>query len=423
MKIKKILFLILSLLFSGIFAFAKDLEVKYPGLDGIAADQADFASFARYIFSFAIISSSAIALIILIIGGLRYVASRGNSGEITKAKAQIFSAIFGLLILASSYMLLFTINPGLVKFNLPETLNFPLTPLPPFPPPQSPDQNNLLWRINDIVNNVNNLLDADNGLPKTINDLQNSVLKCDCAKTHPLCVCLATGDALNNPVKAGDEPYYMQGACNAQYCYSRSIEGPCADYYSIKAGGQKIIASLEEILYYKNRITAERDDFLDQIDIIGRYIDFYQQKIKAQQDYIKQNPADKSAQQDLQYLTDTMNNFTDEKNECEMLQQQMQDFAKAIEKLQSPISDDDGIVKLPDRCQENVKEKCQGKCEGGCHNKSQCGPGSCGGGNPCPIDEIKQKGEKIQSAIDNIKNIGDQIKDTINALVNLYYQI
>jgi len=48
-------------------------------------------------------------------GGVRWLLSAGKPGEIEKAKSQITNAIFGLILLLSSYVILNTINPDLVN--------------------------------------------------------------------------------------------------------------------------------------------------------------------------------------------------------------------------------------------------------------------------------------------------------------------
>lgn len=54
-------------------------------------------------------------------GGVRWLLAAGKPGEIEKAKTQITNAIFGLILLLSSFVILNTINPDLVNgiFDLP----------------------------------------------------------------------------------------------------------------------------------------------------------------------------------------------------------------------------------------------------------------------------------------------------------------
>lgn len=60
-----------------------------------------------------------IAVIMMMIGGLRYVLASG-SGNVKGAKDQIRNAIVGLTLLMSVYMILFIVNPNLVGLTFPE---------------------------------------------------------------------------------------------------------------------------------------------------------------------------------------------------------------------------------------------------------------------------------------------------------------
>lgn len=55
-----------------------------------------------------------VAMGIVIYGGILYITAVGNPSKQTEAKAWIKSAIYGLLLLLLSYLLLYTINPAIV---------------------------------------------------------------------------------------------------------------------------------------------------------------------------------------------------------------------------------------------------------------------------------------------------------------------
>lgn len=61
--------------------------------------------------------ASALSVIFIIIGGVKYVTTDSFGGK-SDAKDTIESAIMGLLLAIGSYAILFTINPSLVRFNL-----------------------------------------------------------------------------------------------------------------------------------------------------------------------------------------------------------------------------------------------------------------------------------------------------------------
>jgi len=73
-----------------------------------------------YSWSFYIVGFAAFAMILF--AGVVWFTSAGNASKISQARSYISNAILGLIILFSSYLILNTINPDLVK----GTINFPL---------------------------------------------------------------------------------------------------------------------------------------------------------------------------------------------------------------------------------------------------------------------------------------------------------
>lgn len=59
-----------------------------------------------------------LATVFIMYGGVRYIISFGNPGSLQSAKETIESALVGLLIAISSYMILYFINPNLTRFDL-----------------------------------------------------------------------------------------------------------------------------------------------------------------------------------------------------------------------------------------------------------------------------------------------------------------
>lgn len=75
-----------------------------------------------------------VAIIMIIVAGLQWASSAGNESTISSAKDRIGKAVFGLVLIISSYTILHTINPELVRFDdlnilyieqeeLPETIS------------------------------------------------------------------------------------------------------------------------------------------------------------------------------------------------------------------------------------------------------------------------------------------------------------
>ncbi len=127
-KTKKILiFFLVVLILTGFshFVFAQDqpgreLEVKYPSVEGYAPTETttQIPDYVKYIFNFAIFASGVIALVVLVLAGFQWFTSAGNLEKTKEAKDRISAAILGLAILFGSYLILTTINPNLVVFQL-----------------------------------------------------------------------------------------------------------------------------------------------------------------------------------------------------------------------------------------------------------------------------------------------------------------
>jgi len=77
----------------------------------------NFGDYVNTIFKIAIGLCGALAVIMIIIGGIQYMGNESIFGK-TEAKGQITNAILGLLIAIGSYALLNTINPDLLKTNI-----------------------------------------------------------------------------------------------------------------------------------------------------------------------------------------------------------------------------------------------------------------------------------------------------------------
>ncbi|MBI3956568.1 MAG: hypothetical protein HY340_01110 [Candidatus Kerfeldbacteria bacterium] len=62
---------------------------------------------------------SIVAAVLVMWGGVKWLTAAGNAGRVNDAKETIYSAIIALFIVFGSYIILYTINPRLVKLELP----------------------------------------------------------------------------------------------------------------------------------------------------------------------------------------------------------------------------------------------------------------------------------------------------------------
>lgn len=69
------------------------------------------------IYKWAVLVAGIIATIMIILGGFTYFTSGGDATRAGQGKERITSAIFGLILLLGSYLLLYLLNPDLVQFK------------------------------------------------------------------------------------------------------------------------------------------------------------------------------------------------------------------------------------------------------------------------------------------------------------------
>ncbi len=80
-----------------------------------SATTTDFPSYIRAIYKFGIWTVGIAALLMISIGGFMYLTSAGNTSKTGQAKEIITDAIIGVILALVSWLLLYTINPDLVK--------------------------------------------------------------------------------------------------------------------------------------------------------------------------------------------------------------------------------------------------------------------------------------------------------------------
>lgn len=102
------------------------LNVPIPGLDFGTAVETDEAGnqkatfLAKYIdalYRYLIVAAAIIAVVMMMIGGLQYILSRGHADAVKQAKSRITNAVIGLVILFAAYDIAFLINPDTVRFD------------------------------------------------------------------------------------------------------------------------------------------------------------------------------------------------------------------------------------------------------------------------------------------------------------------
>jgi hypothetical protein len=126
-KLKFLIFLLIIFIIFPVAVFGQT-EVIYPNIPGIISPQ-EIASIAEaeedvlplfltYLFQLILIVSIAVALIVVIYGGVLYILSSEDPEKKKNAKGWMFSALHGIFIILASFLILSLLDSRLVLFNL-----------------------------------------------------------------------------------------------------------------------------------------------------------------------------------------------------------------------------------------------------------------------------------------------------------------
>lgn len=103
-------------------------QIKIPGLsytevteveenDGVYLYVPFIGEYLSVVYRYLVVLAGVAALIVIIVAGIQWTASGGNSSTIESAKNRIVGALTGLGLAVGSYIILYTINPDLVNFK------------------------------------------------------------------------------------------------------------------------------------------------------------------------------------------------------------------------------------------------------------------------------------------------------------------
>lgn len=87
------------------------------GAGSVPTEKTTAKSYIQGIFTLIIAVAGGLAVVQIIFGGIKYMSTDAFEGK-SEAKTTIQNAIWGLLLAVSAWLILFTINPKLVDFNL-----------------------------------------------------------------------------------------------------------------------------------------------------------------------------------------------------------------------------------------------------------------------------------------------------------------
>jgi len=96
-----------------------NLQISIPNASGETTSVYNYGEYVGVMYKFLLGIAVTIAIVFVMIGGIRYVIG-ASTGEIGKAKDMIVKAISGLVLLLFAYVILFTVNPELIKLQVPK---------------------------------------------------------------------------------------------------------------------------------------------------------------------------------------------------------------------------------------------------------------------------------------------------------------
>ena len=201
----------------------------------------------------------------------------------------------------------------------------------------------------------------------------------------------------------------LGASCGPLYCYNGPNSKLCQNEGQIKQTQQKIIVLKNEILYYKNRALAERQDLLNETNITLKNKIVYLEKRIEDEKRILRETQDENARtlqrNIISELERQRSELKREKLNKEELAKNLKNLAEAIEKI-GPLVDKGS--QATDNCLLNGIKSCKASCQGGCHDAQGCFPSSCTGGKPstCNLqssyNQISQARVKIEQAVQDV---------------------
>jgi hypothetical protein len=103
---------------------APKLEITIPGLSFSQPVASDgninlpyLSDYIKAVYNFLITVVGIVAAMMIMVGGFQYVTAGGDKGKVDAGKKRIQDALLGLVLAFGSYLLLYTINPALVRFD------------------------------------------------------------------------------------------------------------------------------------------------------------------------------------------------------------------------------------------------------------------------------------------------------------------
>ncbi|MFA5080235.1 MAG: pilin [Candidatus Paceibacterota bacterium] len=123
MFIKKKKELLILAIFYCLFSYGAvfALEVTFPKIGELTlSSDSNIPNTVEYFYNVGIAIGTLVAVVMIIISGITIFLSRGEPAKISDAKKRMIGAIFGIIILGGSYLIIYVINSKIFEIQEPE---------------------------------------------------------------------------------------------------------------------------------------------------------------------------------------------------------------------------------------------------------------------------------------------------------------
>jgi hypothetical protein len=157
-------------------ALAVSYNLAIPG-DISVAGNGDPAGILVNFYQFGMLLAGILAFGMVVWAGIQYSLSRGNAAGQTDARDKVIQAFLGILLLVGAYAILYTLNPGLTRLQLPQ-----LSPIDPKAiVAQTPAGYDIIFDLEEPVDTPKNALPTTGGCvgnPSNCRSLTDLGLQC-----------------------------------------------------------------------------------------------------------------------------------------------------------------------------------------------------------------------------------------------------
>jgi hypothetical protein len=216
--------------------------VDLPGTatSGAKGSPVELATYLPGIFRLSIGAAGVLAVIMIVLGGVQYLSTDAISGK-SEGKERIQNALVGLLLAIGSFVILNTINPATVQFNLNLQRPAPTAPTAPTTPanPTTPNTGGSAWpddsavradlsRRNISINRTSNCPRIGDSACTSVHGLRPAIISA-LGELRIACNCQVT-------ITGGTE-YWLHGNRDTNIQTNTSPHKPGGDVVDLSLGG------------------------------------------------------------------------------------------------------------------------------------------------------------------------------------------